>query len=98
MVGTYRVLTASVARRAGSFHGEIGFDLTRLRPLRDRMVELGRICVHPDHRSAIVLLALWDALAKPGPPARDPEFGTADLPLLTRIADIATRSQRRFPA
>jgi putative hemolysin len=40
------------------------FDLTRLRSLRERMVELGRSCVHADHRHGGVILALWGALAE----------------------------------
>ncbi|MEO5689185.1 MAG: GNAT family N-acyltransferase [Burkholderiaceae bacterium] len=175
VVGTYRVLTPSAARRAGSFYSDTEFDLTRLRPLRDRMVELGRSCVHPDHRSGVVILALWGALAqfmehnametvigcasismrdgghcaaslwarlrethlapvelqvRPrvalpvddlnqsleveapalikgylrmgakvlGAPAWDPQFNTADLPMLTRVADIPARYQRHFLA
>jgi len=175
VVGTYRVLTPSAARRAGSFYSDTEFDLTRLRPLRDRMVELGRSCVHPDHRTGGVILTLWSALSqfmeqnametvigcasismrdgghcaaslwarlrethlapadrqvRPrvalpvddldqsldveppalikgylrmgakvlGAPAWDPEFNTADLPLLTRVADIPARYQRHFGA
>ena len=64
VVGTYRVLTPGAARRAGSFYSDTEFDLTRLRPLRERMVELGRSCVHADHRSGAVILALWGALAQ----------------------------------
>ncbi len=173
VVGTYRVLTPSAARRAGSFYSDTEFDLTRLRPLRERMVELGRSCVHPDHRSGTVILALWGALARfmednametvigcasismrdgghcaaslwaslrethlapvewqvrprvalpvddlnqsleveppalikgylrmgakvLGAPAWDPEFNTADLPMLTRVADIPARYKRHF--
>jgi putative hemolysin len=175
VVGTYRVLTPSAAQRAGSFYSDTEFDLTRLRPLRDHMVELGRSCVHADHRSGGVILALWGALAqfmernametvigcasismrdgghfaaslwarlrethlaapdcqvRPrvalpvddldqtldveppalikgylrmgakvlGAPAWDPEFGTADLPLLTRVAAIPERYKRHFLA
>jgi len=173
VVGTYRVLTPEAARRAGSFYSDMEFDLTRLRPLRERMVELGRSCVHSDHRSGGVILALWGALAqfmernrletmigcasvsmrdgghfaaslwnqlsqthmapiewhvRPrialpiddldqtldaeppalikgylrcgarilGAPAWDPDFNTADLPLLTRIADLPARYRRHF--
>ena len=175
VVGTYRVLTPSAARRAGSFYSDTEFDLTRLRPLRERMVELGRSCVHPDHRTGGVILTLWSALsqfmeqnametvigcasismrdgghcaaslwarlrethlASPdcqvrprvalpvddldqtldveapalikgylrmgakvlGAPAWDPEFDTADLPMLTRVADIPARYRRHFQA
>ena len=64
VVGTYRVLTPAQARRVGSLYTETEFDLTRLRALRLRMVELGRSCVHPDYRQGSVILALWGALAE----------------------------------
>jgi putative hemolysin len=175
VVGTYRVLTPSAARRAGSFYSDTEFDLTRLRPLRNRMVELGRSCVHQDHRAGGVILALWAALGqfmernametvigcasismrdgghcaaslwarlrethlaaadcqvRPrvplpvdeldqglrvdapalikgylrlgakvlGAPAWDPDFNTADLPMLTRLADMPERYRRHFLA
>ena len=63
VVGTYRVLTPAQARRVGSTYSDTEFDLTRLRTLRPRMVELGRSCVHADHRHGGVILALWGALA-----------------------------------
>ena len=63
VIGTYRVLTPAQARRVGSTYSDTEFDLTRLRSLRERMVELGRSCVHPDHRHGGVILALWGALA-----------------------------------
>ncbi len=64
VVGTYRVLTPAQARRVGGTYSDTEFDLTRLRHLRARMVELGRSCVHPDHRHGGVILALWGALAE----------------------------------
>jgi putative hemolysin len=64
VIGTYRVLTPEQAARVGSFYADLEFDLTRLRELRSRMVELGRSCVHPDHRHGGVILALWGALAQ----------------------------------
>lgn len=64
VIGTYRVLTPAQARRVGSFYSDTEFDLVRLRPLRERMVELGRSCVHPAHRHGGVILALWSALAE----------------------------------
>jgi putative hemolysin len=173
VVGTYRVLTPEAARRAGSFYSDTEFDLTRLRPLRGRMAELGRSCVHEDHRAGSVILVLWSALAqfmeqnrldtvigcasvsmrdgghcaaslwarlrethlapldcqvRPrvplpvddldqgldveppalikgylrlgakvlGAPAWDPDFNTADLPMLTRIAEMPERYRRHF--
>ncbi|MBY0465955.1 MAG: GNAT family N-acetyltransferase [Burkholderiales bacterium] len=63
VIGTYRVLTPAQAKRAGSFYSDTEFDLTRLRFLREDMVELGRSCVHPEHRQGGVIMALWGALA-----------------------------------
>lgn len=173
VIGTYRVLTPSASRRAGGYYSDTEFDLTRLRPLRDRMAELGRSCVHPRHRSGGVIMALWGALAefmtsnrldamvgcasvgmrdgghaaaslwsklqsdhmaslehqvRPrlplpvedldqtldveppalvkgylrcgakvlGAPAWDPDFNTADLPLLLRLSELPTRYRRHF--
>ncbi|WBY02243.1 GNAT family N-acetyltransferase [Ramlibacter tataouinensis] len=177
VVGTYRVLTPAQARRIGSTYSDTEFDLTRLRSLRERMVELGRSCVHPEHRHGGVIMALWGALAefmvrnkldtmvgcasipmlhngvvsgdvaasiwnqlrqthlapieyhvRPrlplpverldgslpvdppalirgylrlgakvlGPPAWDPDFNCADLPMLMRIADLPARYRKHF--
>lgn len=173
VIGTYRVLTPEAARRAGGYYSETEFDLTRLRPLRARMAELGRSCVHPDHRSGGVILSLWGELAsfmernqldtmvgcasismrdgghvaaslwkqlartnlidlayqvRPrlalpveeldhgleveapplikgylrcgakvlGAPAWDPDFNTADLPMLMRLQDLPSRYRRHF--
>lgn len=173
VIGTYRVLTPAAARRAGGLYSETEFDLTRLRSLRPRMVELGRSCVHPDHRNGGAIMALWGALAEfmvrneldtmigcasismrdgghyaaslwkrledshladiawhvrprlplpvdelrqdldvdPPPlikgylrcgarilgrPAWDPDFNTADLPMLMRIADLPARYRKHF--
>lgn len=64
VIGTYRVLTPVQAKRVGSTYSDTEFDLTRLRTLRDRMVELGRSCVHRDHRHGGVIMALWGALGE----------------------------------
>lgn len=177
VIGTYRVLTPAQARRVGSTYSDTEFDLVRLRALRPRMVELGRSCVHPDHRHGGVIMALWGALAEfmvrneldtmvgcasipmlrngvvsgdlaasvwhqlrqthlaaveyhvfprlplpvdeldqslqveppalikgylrlgakiLGAPAWDPDFNTADLPMMMRIADLPQRYRRHF--
>jgi putative hemolysin len=64
VIGTYRVLTPEAAKRAGGLYSDTEFDLTRLRPLRGRMVELGRSCVHPQWRSGGAIMALWGALTE----------------------------------
>lgn len=170
VIGTYRLLTPAQARRAGGTYTDGEFDLAPLQALRPRMVELGRSCVHRDHRQGGVILALWAALAQfmerngldtmigcasiplqqpadaagiwhrlrhthlappqcqvvprlplpvdgvealdaeppalikgylrlgarvLGPPAWDPQFNTADLPMLMRMADLHPRFRQR---
>ncbi len=83
VIGTYRVLTPAQAQRVGSFYSDTEFDLVRLRLLRERMVELGRSCVHRDHRQGSVILALWGALAEFMVRNRlDTMIGCASIPML----------------
>lgn len=63
VVGTYRVLGPSVARRIGAYYAEREFDLAELAELRPGMAEAGRACVHPDYRSGAVISLLWSGLA-----------------------------------
>jgi len=64
IVGTYRILGPEAAKRVGCFYTDGEFDLTRLQHLRGRMVEVGRSCVHADHRSGGVIAMLWSGLAE----------------------------------
>ena len=179
VIGTYRLLTPAQAQRAGGLYSDQEFDLTPINAWRDRMVELGRSCVHVDHRQGGVILALWGALAEfmqrnqleamvgcasipmthhglpsgyaaasiwqqvrqthlapieyhvtprlplpvdelqsdvvveppalikgylrlgakvLGAPAWDPDFNTADLPMMMRVADLPSRYRRQFDA
>ena len=83
VVGTYRVLTPAQAQRVGSTYSDTEFDLTRLRSLRSRMVELGRSCVHPEHRHGGVIMALWGALAEFMVRSQlDTMIGCASIPML----------------
>lgn len=82
VVGTYRALTPAQAGRAGSTYADSEFDLSPLAPLRPRMLELGRSCVHPQHRSGAVILALWAELARFMVRHRlDTMVGCASIPL-----------------
>lgn len=63
LIGTCRVLTPAQAKRVGSTHSDTEFDLTRLRAVRGRMVELGRSCVHRDHRHGGLMMAMWGEVA-----------------------------------
>jgi len=64
VVGTYRMLTPEQAKKIGGYYSENEFDLTRLNHLRERMLEVGRSCVHPDYRSGGVITLLWSGLAE----------------------------------
>lgn len=64
VVGTYRMLTTAKAKEIGCFYSENEFDLTRLAYVKERMVEVGRSCVHPDFRGGAVIALLWDGLAR----------------------------------
>ncbi|MHC1558450.1 GNAT family N-acetyltransferase [Actinomycetospora sp. C-140] len=59
IVGTYRMLTPDGARAAGSLYADTEFDLAGLDALRGEMVEVGRSCVHRDHRHGVVLSLVW---------------------------------------
>lgn len=63
VVGTYRVMQPSEAKRMGCLYSDSEFDLVRLHHLRPKMLELGRSCVHPDYRNGAVIMALWQGLA-----------------------------------
>lgn len=62
VIGTYRVLTPAQAKLAGKLYSDSEFDLRALQPLRGRLAEIGRSCVHKDFRQGGVILALWKAL------------------------------------
>lgn len=63
VVGTYRILPPEQARAAGGYYSETEFDLSRLAHLRERMVEVGRSCVHADYRDGATITQLWSGLA-----------------------------------
>ncbi|MBT2369893.1 GNAT family N-acetyltransferase [Streptomyces sp. ISL-10] len=64
LVGTYRLLPPERARIAGRLYSEGEFDLARLEPIRDDLVEVGRSCVHPLHRNGAVIALIWAGLAR----------------------------------
>lgn len=64
VVGTYRILPPARAREIGRYYSESEFDLGCFDSLRDRVVELGRSCVHPDYRTGAVINMLWAGLAR----------------------------------
>lgn len=64
VVGTYRVLNGAQAKKIGGFYSDDEFDLVRLGYLRERLVEVGRSCVHPDYRNGATIALLWSGLAE----------------------------------
>jgi putative hemolysin len=64
VVGTYRILNPERAKKIGGFYSQTEFDLTRIAHLSNRMVEVGRSCVHPDYRTGAVIALLWSGLAE----------------------------------
>jgi putative hemolysin len=64
VVGTYRLLSPQRAIWLGRRYGDSEFDLTALTVLRDQLVEAGRSCVHPDHRTGAVINLMWAGIAK----------------------------------
>ena len=64
VVGTYRILVPSQAAELGGYYSESEFDLSALASLRDSMVELGRSCVHPEHRNGAVIMMLWSGISR----------------------------------
>jgi len=64
VVGTYRLQTDTAALSHAGFYCEREFDLSPYRQLDGGVIELGRACVHRDHRSTDVLYLLWCGIAK----------------------------------
>lgn len=62
VVGTYRLLTAEAAVRAGGYYSEREFDLCTLKRPGVRLLELGRSCVLPAYRNGGTIAMLWSGL------------------------------------
>jgi putative hemolysin len=63
VVGTYRLQTGTSAARHRGYYCEQEFEFGPLEPLRAETIELGRACVHQQHRNLVVLGALWKGIA-----------------------------------
>lgn len=64
IVGTYRMLTPAGSSAAGGLYSDTEFDLAALDGVRDEIVEVGRSCVHPDHRHGVVLSLVWAGIGR----------------------------------
>jgi putative hemolysin len=63
VVGTYRLQMGATAAARRGYYSAQEFDFTPFEALRAQIVELGRACVHRDHRNIAVLALLWKGIA-----------------------------------
>jgi putative hemolysin len=64
VVGTYRLMRGSQARRHIGFYSEKEFDLSRIKLLDGELMELGRSCARKDFRDRALIPLMWDAIAE----------------------------------
>ncbi len=64
IVGTYRLQTGQLAAANLGYYSEREFDFTPYESLRGEMIELGRACVHAEHRNFNLLHLLWRGIAR----------------------------------
>ena len=65
VVGTYRLLRGSQARKHIGFYSEREFDLTMIKSLDGgELLELGRSCARKDFRDKALIPLMWDAIAR----------------------------------
>src|SRR5271169_3431902 len=63
IVGTYRLQTGANAGKKLGYYCAQEFEFSVFEPLRAEMIELGRACVHRQHRNLVVLGLLWKGIA-----------------------------------
>jgi putative hemolysin len=63
IVGTYRLQTGQLAAANLGYYSEREFDFAPYEALRCETIELGRACVHAEHRNLNVLHLLWRGIA-----------------------------------
>jgi putative hemolysin len=64
IVGTYRLQLGGVAGNNFGYYSEQEFCFAPYEGMRSQIVELGRACIHRDHRSPEVLHLLWRGIAR----------------------------------
>jgi len=63
IVGTYRLQMGTNAADHLGYYCAQEFHFEAFEPLREQIVELGRACVHKQHRNLVVLGLLWKGIA-----------------------------------
>jgi putative hemolysin len=64
VVGTYRMQSGDTASRSFGYYSEQEFDFAPYESMRSQIIELGRACVHRDHRTSEVLNLLWKGIMR----------------------------------
>jgi putative hemolysin len=64
IVGTYRIQMGGVAGENFGYYSEQEFCFAPYEAMRGQIVELGRACIHREHRSPEVLNLLWRGIAR----------------------------------
>jgi putative hemolysin len=64
VVGTYRLMLGSTARKNFGFYSEREFDLERIKRLDGELLELGRSCAHKDYRDRSLIHLMWQSIAE----------------------------------
>ena len=64
IVACTRVLSDEDVPQTGGFYTQSEFKLGRLRSLPGKKLEVGRTCVHPEHRGGGAITCLWLGLAE----------------------------------
>jgi putative hemolysin len=64
VIGTYRLQSGRNALQNLGYYSAQEFDFAPFLPLKDQIIELGRACVHSEHRNLPVLGLLWRGVAE----------------------------------
>ncbi|MEE2731793.1 MAG: GNAT family N-acyltransferase [Pseudomonadota bacterium] len=64
IIGYTRVLTCDLAKRFGRYYSSHEFDISNVIDRPGRFLEIGRTCIHPEHRNGATIAVLWAFLAK----------------------------------
>ncbi len=64
VVGTYRLMLGSTAKKNFGFYSEREFDLQRIKRLDGELLELGRSCAHKDYRDRSLIHLMWQSIAE----------------------------------
>ena len=63
IVGTYRLQSGTNAQNSLGYYSAQEFEFEVFEPFRTEIIELGRACVHRQHRNLVVLGLLWKGIA-----------------------------------